>query len=452
MSGKLFRYENIRVSDDRTIVEFDYQIETDAQTFSLTESLTLPSPLISNSTIDKALRALHLALGISYYKTFIPPEIDHGYAMDENEAGFWNDVFTNGLGEFLYTNKLTASQLAKFSPQEGTIKIEGIDDVAWTESALLGIGGGKDSIVAGELLKQLDVPAKGFVLATGENRGQAQAVADIMGVAMLGVERRLDQQILEMNKLDGAYNGHVPISLIFALVGCLLAVNEASSYVVVANEASASIPQVNHNGNSVNHQWSKSFKFEQSFQEFVHAYITPSLHYTSIIRPLTSIAVAKIFSNYPEYFETFTSDNSHFKIKQEARKHPRWSEDSSKSLSSYILLAPWLSDADLERTFGMNYLDQNQLTDLFLALLGRTDTPILDCVGTPDELRLSISMLAEQNRFTNSELMRVAKDSGVIIGSTAGALGAALELSSKNALPENLRQRVIDKLTEDLND
>ena len=47
--------------------------------------------------------------------------------------------------------------------------------------AILGIGGGKDSIVAGELLKGCSLPFDGFVMATGEQRGQAQAVADIMG-------------------------------------------------------------------------------------------------------------------------------------------------------------------------------------------------------------------------------------------------------------------------------
>ncbi|MCA9328729.1 hypothetical protein KC959_03085 [Candidatus Saccharibacteria bacterium] len=450
MIGTLFVYENVRVSDDRLTISFDYRVDTDEQTFALTETLKLPSPLKQSGTSDRILRALHLALGISYYKTFIPPQIDHAYRMDASEATFWNDVFRNGLGEFLYKNQLSAGQLARFEPQEGLVVPDGNEDIDWQNAALLGIGGGKDSVVAGELLKALEIPVTGFVLATGENRGQAQAVADVMGVEMLGVERRLDPQILDMNNVPGAYNGHVPISLVFALVGCLVACNCQTKYVVVANEASASIPHVEYEGSTVNHQWSKSLEFEKSFQDFVHQNISKQLHYTSVIRPLTSIAVAKIFAHYTQYFETFTSDNSLFKMKQETREHPRWSPQSSKSLSSFILLAPWMSDEDLERTFGTDFLNKAELRTLFLELLGRGEKPILDCVGTPDELRLSLSMLREQERFKESALMQVALDEKIVLENTSGPLEAALSLSGDHALPTEVAEQVQSKLKEQL--
>ncbi len=448
MTGKLFSYENVRVSDNRMIINFDYRIDTDEKTFNLTESLTLPNPLPDSNVVDRLLRALHLALGISYYKTFIPPTIDHAYQMDQTEADFWNSVFLNGLGEFLYKNNLSASSLATFKPQAGTIIPGQQDDVEWQQNAFLGIGGGKDSIVAGELLKGLEIPTKGFVLATGNNTGQAAAVADKMHVSISVVERRLDNQILDMNKLEGAYNGHVPISLVFALVGCLLAACEGFQYVVVANESSASIPQVTHEGSAVNHQWSKSLEFEKSFQSFVHQNISSNLHYTSIIRPLTSIAVAKLFSQYPAYFETFTSDNSLFKISQEKRTHPRWSPESSKSLSSYILLAPWITDDELLQIFGSDFLSKETLKGLFIDLLGRGDSPILDCVGTPDELRLSLSLLAGQKRFVDSALMIVARQESILLENYEEPLKSALSLDENHAIPDELAEKVTIKLRE----
>ncbi len=39
-------------------------------------------PLKSGAGQLRSLRALHLALGISYYKTFLPDKIVHPYAMD----------------------------------------------------------------------------------------------------------------------------------------------------------------------------------------------------------------------------------------------------------------------------------------------------------------------------------------------------------------------------------
>jgi hypothetical protein len=155
----------------------------------------------------------------------------------------------------------------------------------------------------------------------------------------------------------------------------------------------------------VNHQWSKSLEFEKLFQSYLHNYVSGELHYFSAIRPLSSVAIAKIFSQFPQYFEVFTSDNSLFRINQEQREHPRWSLNSSKSLSSYILLAPWLSDQDLLQTFGRNFLNEPSLTELFSSLLGENGQSVLDCVGTPEELRASMAEIINRGRFSDSALV-----------------------------------------------
>ena len=80
--------------------------------------------------------------------------ISHPYAIDKQEAAFWNDIWLNGLGEMLYVNNVDAKRLATFSAQEG-IRFEGTSASEDTNGAVLGIGGGKDSIIAGELLKNL---------------------------------------------------------------------------------------------------------------------------------------------------------------------------------------------------------------------------------------------------------------------------------------------------------
>lgn len=451
MTGKLFVYENVRVAEDRHTVYFDYRIETDSDSFALSESLTFPLPLpVRSDTVDRLLRALHLALGISYYKTFLPPEIDYAYAMTEDEASFWNEVFKHGLGEFLYKNNRSTQDLAQFHAQEGTISPGLVDDVAWQNSALLGIGGGKDSIVAGELLKELSVDVKGFVLATRDNKGQAQAVADVMGVDLHAIERRLDKKILELNNLDGALNGHIPISLIFALTGSMLAALQGSSYVIVANEASASIPHTEHEGDAVNHQWSKSLEFEKLFQDFLHKNISEKLHYTSIVRQLTSVGVAKIFSSYPAYFEVFTSDNSHFKINKDEETHPRWGDKSAKSLSSFILLAPWLPAEAMMRAFGQNFLDKPELEELFYNLLGAGNETILDCVGTPDELRLSLSLIGSQLAYKNTYLVGKATERQLFFQDTEKRLLESTTLAPDHAIPESLVEKVTQLLKEKL--
>jgi len=327
----------------------------------------------------------------------------------------------------------------------------GILDESTTSGVILGIGGGKDSVVAGELLKTIGQDVEGFVMATGEQRGQAQAVADVMQVPLHVIERRLDKQLLDLQEMPGAYKGHIPISLIFGLVGTVLALASNKASVVVANEASASTPRIDSEHGAVNHQWSKSFGFEQQLQQYIHGQVSPAVTYFSAIRQLTSVGVAKLFGRLPQYFEVFTSDNFVFRIDPAKRPNARWSLESPKSLSSFILLAPWLSEADMLRTFGRDFLGEPELETLFLELTGQQGEPPLDCVGTVEELVLSLNLTAKQNKFATSILMKLAVERGTIADKDWQIeLDAMLGLQPDQALPPALAAVIDQKLTEDL--
>lgn len=441
-----FTYTSYDISDDSRTVNFRYRLMHGGETRDLSETIIFPMDVQGAGT-GNALRALHLALGISYYKTFLPGIIVHPYAMDGAEADFWNTVWENGLGEFLYVNKLSRDALARFRAQDGTPLEPVVDSPAAGKGAVLGIGGGKDSAIAGELLKEVGVPVQGFVMATGEQLGQAKAVADAMEVELLVVQRQLDQQLIELQKWPEAFKGHVPISLIFGLVGTVLALSGGLPYVVVANESSASTPRIEYQGNSVNHQWSKSFGFEKMLQEYIADHISSSTRYFSAIRPLTSVAVAKIFARYPQYFEVFTSDNYVFRIDPANRPNGRWSLESPKSLSSFILLSPWLSESDMSRIFGLNFLDEAGLEPLFLALAGLEGEPPLDCVGTVEELALSLRLAVSQGKFTGSALVGIGEQRGLFEDkSTEDELLQLLALQSDRAFPAELAGKIMDAL------
>jgi hypothetical protein len=439
MTGQKFTFTEASCNEDRRTVVFKYKITTDLQIFELVEKLVFPVEIPETGESKKLIRALHLALGISYYKSFLPPVLEHSYEMTAVEADFWNSIYKNGLGEFLYINKLPSDNLAKFTEQSGE-NIDTVDQTSWNDNVMLGIGGGKDSIVAGELLKEIGVALQGFVLATNTNVGQTKEVTDVMGITLNVVKRIIDSQIFEINQTEGSYNGHIPISLIFALSGALLATSNGNRYIVVANEASASIPQAMWEDLNINHQWSKSLEFERLFQDYLRAYISPDLHYFSAVRPLSSVAIAKIFAKYPKYFEVFTSDNGVLKIKPESRLHPRWNPNSTKSLSSYILLAPWMSDEDLLRTFGQNLLENDELENMCGALLGENDQVVLDCVGTKDELKASINELFNQNRFSDSKLLNYTKRKQLIVD--AKPVSDFMNLT-EHAMPSEIAEKLL---------
>ncbi len=451
MVNSVFSYDEFVISADKKEVSFYFTITKDSERHSFTETFRFDTALIDCLETYRLLRALHLASGISYYKIFVSQEIEHPYAMSTREADFWNTVFRKGLGEFLLVNKLQPSELALFGPQEGH-DTQNTSRATLSPKVLLGIGGGKDSIVAGELLKSLDLPVSGFVLATGSATGQTHEVAKIMKINMHTIERTVDSSLILLQERPDAYKGHIPVSVLFALTGCMLAVSTRSSYVVVANESSTSIPRAEWAGESVNHQWSKSFDFEKMLQAYINDYVSSQLVYFSAIRPLSSVAVSKIFCKYPEYFESYTSDNYAFRVDPNKRPDGRWSLESPKTLSSFILMSAWLSEDQLVAMFGRNFLNEPSLEPLFLSLIGIEGELPLDCVGTPEELRASLGQAYKHGTCIDSVLMGVAEKYEIVANDRTIAPIAEkfLGVADEQAFPDALAHALTIKIKEAL--
>jgi len=167
------------------------------------------------------------------------------------------------------------------------------------------------------------------------------------------------------------------------------------------------------------------------------------MYYFSAIRPMPTLAVASKFVEYPEYFEVFTSDNSLFRIAANERTHPRWSLDSSKSLSSFILLSALLSEEQLLMIFGHNFLDDSSLQDSFSAIMGENGKVVLDCVGTPEELRASLKKAHDKSIFENSFLMNYAIDRDLLEGTTPYE---TLLKHETHVFPESIKNQLLNAI------
>ncbi|MFI5205423.1 MAG: hypothetical protein ACHQVK_00625, partial [Candidatus Paceibacterales bacterium] len=122
-----------------------------------TETILFPkAPNLKNlpkELLEKLLQSLHIMLGISYYKFYCAPEIKLPYSLSKGEADFFTTVYQKGLGEFFYKNSLDPNLSPKF-PHDDTVKTTNYSLPTTNSRSLVGIGGGKDSIVAVELLKE----------------------------------------------------------------------------------------------------------------------------------------------------------------------------------------------------------------------------------------------------------------------------------------------------------
>ena len=72
--------------------------------------------------------------------------------------------------------------------------------------------------------------------------------------------RHLDRQLLTGE--DSFFHGHVPVTAMVTLLCAIAAVASGRGGVVMSNEHSASMPNLEWSGLEVNHQWSKSLAAE----------------------------------------------------------------------------------------------------------------------------------------------------------------------------------------------
>lgn len=378
------------------VLSFSYVTHFEGgEKLEFTERITLADPnwqeKLPAEFVQNILEDLHLVLGTSYYKLFCPRSMKTGIALSQAQADFWNTLYRKGLGEFLYRNNLPFSTIAQFTASTGATRVRSTISTD-VYKVLIGIGGGKDSIVALELLKDYD--RTGFIKETGRPNTIGRAVAQRAGVPLVTVSRELDSQLLA--GVPGSYRGHVPVSAMYAFFGVLTAALGSQASVVVANEYSGNFGNVVHDGQEVNHKWSGSGEFEALFQQYVHEQLTPSIRYFSLTRPFYEMRVMKLFTELGKnYFDVFSSCNRNF-THEDTMRGTRWCGRCPKCAFTFLLLCAFLPKEEVIKMYGKDLLEDESLLPLYRDLLGQGELKPFDCVGTFDEAKVALWRVAER--------------------------------------------------------
>lgn len=331
---------------------------------------------------------------LSYWKAVVSTELTLPLALQPLDE--WARQFIrDGLGQFYYENDLNAEKISaelKIDYVAADISVETslLESATEVEKTLHGsvimVGGGKDSILAMELLKEDMSNNLAFVVQTNAN--SVQAAIDTATTAGFGpqqiikIQRTIDPQLIDLNR-QGFYNGHVPISATFGALAALTALAFGKRYVVAANESSANESTVK--GSKVNHQYSKTYEFEQMLHTLLQKYVNGKVYYYSILRPYNELQIASKISKLDKYFSSFISCNL-------GGKKGEWCGNCSKCLFTFIIFSPFLSQEELVGIFGSNVLDNQALLDDFEKLIGIQDVKPFECVGTVEEVNAAISL------------------------------------------------------------
>jgi hypothetical protein len=361
-----------------------------------------PKPLsgAAAAAADRIFRLIFLCAGVSYYKAFVPPVLRcAAFPLDRETVEFLQRFYRRGLAEFAFRNGLALSRemriVAEPAPPVASLSLD------LPRRTCVPVGGGKDSIVSLECLKQAGEPLILFSLGDAE---PIRACIAASGLPFIRVRRRLDETLLRLND-TGALNGHVPITGILSAIALAAAVLCGFDAIAMSNEHSASAPNLTIGGREINHQYSKSFDFEQDFAEYLGRQISPDIVYFSLLRPLSELEIARRFAKYPQYFTIFRSCNTAFR-QAAAERGKDWCGNCPKCRFVFLALAPFLGKSALIGIFGRDLLDDPAQFAGFAALCGESEHKPFECVGEIAESAAVMSHLGQHADWREDAVVR----------------------------------------------
>ncbi|MBQ8043803.1 MAG: hypothetical protein IJ272_06625 [Clostridia bacterium] len=357
---------------------------------------------VSRRVFETAIFNLGIVEVVSYLKATCSPKlVVKCGALNAEQIAWYKKLYINGLGEFFYRNNIVeAMNIDTFLD----IKVENENSqmlslVEELKGNLVPVGGGKDSSLSLEVLKHMD-----NICYIVNPRGASRDSAIVGGYnedKIYAPKRTIDTRLLELNK-QGFLNGHTPFSAILAFSSYASAILLGRKNIILSNEASAN--EANVSGTNINHQYSKSIEFENDFREYVSKFICENgPNYFSLLRPLSEWQIVRAFVKTDKYFEIFKSCNV-------GSKQDIWCENCPKCLYVYIMVKAFLSDEDMARIFKTDMLDNEALRDIFNGLVYPDYDKPFECVGTKDEINLSLNMIVAKYNKEKKPLPALLKD------------------------------------------
>ena len=401
-------YKTIQTNEE-LVITYEFELEPD---IIFCPEVRIPfTGQVDESSFT--LFAFHVGLVemISYWKVACPVEvIVEAGELSPEQIRFWHDLYIHGLGEFFYQNHIdftqenflhitNSFQAERFHIERIYASNDDLSDTELTSSYSVGgdlvlAGGGKDTAVTLALLSGSELPVSTMVV----NPTQA-SMANIAAAGLpspIVVKRSIDPRLLVMNK-QGYLNGHTPFSAYLAFLGILVASLYGKSHVIVSNERSADEGNVVYRGLEINHQYSKSFRFEALFRSYCAKFLTPEIDYFSLLRPLNDVQISMIFSKHPEFFTTFRSCNV-------GSKTNTWCGACAKCAFTYLVLYPHLSHEQMIISFGQDLFVQPTIVRYIRELVGLTEVKPFECVGTRDEAALSLLLCVAKYKKEGREI------------------------------------------------
>ena len=391
-------------------------------------------PDMKDPALWRLCEALGMAELVSYWKITCSPTVRLTTSLNEEQENWWKRLYFGGLGEFFYRNGIETDfdSFMQFTYDARTVNYNGDAKKTSLSGKLIPVGGGKDSIVTLNLLKEQLGDAYAYQINHRDSSEKAALLAGIPKARILEPKRTLDPNMLRLNK-EGFLNGHTPFSAIVAFSSVLTAYLHGIGTVILSNESSASESTVSEA--EVNHQYSKSYQFEQDFFAYERDYLRSGVRYFSLLRPLTEFQIARYFASLPTaYHEIFRSCNA-------GAKQDKWCGHCAKCLFVSVILSPFLPHAEIARLLDSDIMNLPEMEPVLQELCGALPNKPFECVGSRKEVNISLCLAiarAEQNGEKLPLLLENYKASPLYAEYAETAADFGQEWDPQNNLPAEL--------------
>ncbi|MGC8461953.1 MAG: endonuclease domain-containing protein [Candidatus Dormibacteria bacterium] len=400
---------------------------------SFVETITFTTPASFERSADqdaalaRAVHLLHAIAGVSYYKCAAPRIIQIQQQLGDATRREIEGVYGPGLHEFAAENGFTLP----FHPvvESEVDQHEDLQPADLPDRWCIPLGGGKDSLVALEALKDTSP------LALAINpRPWVVAQAERAGVPLVSVTRTLDPLMMQVSG-NGGLNGHIPVTAVNTAIAVVGAYLYGYSKIGLAIESSASEPTRFINDVPVNHQWSKSREAEVLMQDALHEDVDPGLYVGSVLRGFTELAITRKFASLPQYHDLFVSCNHAYRKDVSG---PRWCGECPKCRFIALMCAPYCDREHLTGIFQRSLLDDPLAIPAFRSLI--TEDKPYECVGERRESAYALMLLAQDSEWKDSPVVHaLSNEAKDVPGVEQGAELLEGDPQYRTLIPESSR-------------
>lgn len=400
-----FEYQSYSfiIRNDQLIIKYSFNLSNKVEFTPIIKIPLKPFHILdslSNSDIDNFIFHIGMVELVSYWKTACSPIVIIPHELDSEQIKWWKKLYFLGLGEFFYVNGISADIESFMTIESKGSHLSPSNRELNSNKVLVPVGGGKDSVVSLEVLRTSHIDIIPMILNPREaSINTIETAGYSMGDSQI-IYRTIDERLLELNK-QGFLNGHTPFSALLAFVGALSCLMSGLSYIALSNESSANESTVPDS--KINHQYSKSFEFESDFNWYVKKYLNNDISYFSLLRPVNELQIAKLFSGFTQYHNSFRSCNV-------GSKTDSWCGKCPKCLFTYIMLSPFIQEDKLIELFGKNLYSDINLVDILDELTGKAEVKPFECVGTPDEVMAAIHVYLKNKSTLKPLLVNIERN------------------------------------------